>query len=653
MKFDYTIKNFRAFDAKGATFTISPITILTGTNSSGKSSMAKSLRLLDKYLSKVKYAADGNRCRPVVIPLEISDKEGQLGNYQSVLNKKASKNGALTFEYSVYSTLLQENCRIKYVFGAKQNDINGTLRAIDIVSERGDFNCSFQTDWKEDKKDGKDIEKALSCTRLNREGMIKAFLDFVALFYPNCLTEQDSVEFNEKRDRYLTSVSAFQKMNGFLFRLEDIPQDMAFFMLRNRTLVYLPILEVLGKEEKSEDNPVIPFMDEKDQLYPAYLSVKGDFLGSEHKTLLDYVKSKEQEYIHSIPYELSNEIALAQDFFSHIGENADLYLTEHDTDTTKVPFMRIVNVLSRLSELHFAPEANNIAFFEQVRRNNRLPSTYYGPANRVRSINLFDRFNEAVFRELLIPFFVGNITYVSSSRAIVRRIYSLNDASNPLEEQLARFISLEKGETNSDAMSFINSWIKKFGIGEELILKQAEDGAGIIPMLRKNVGDEPTSLADEGYGITQLLSVLLNIGISIHEYGVVNEKFNYGGTYYPTIIIIEEPEIHLHPRMQSLLADMFIEAARDFNICFIIETHSEYIVRSIQYHIAIHRNPAKGIPADDAAIYYISSDSGEDDRVKRIEVQPDGSLGNSFGPGFFDESKRQLLERLKIRAQNG
>jgi AAA15 family ATPase/GTPase len=50
----YSIKNFRVFDSEGVTLDIAPITILTGCNSSGKSSIAKSLLLLDSFLSPIK-----------------------------------------------------------------------------------------------------------------------------------------------------------------------------------------------------------------------------------------------------------------------------------------------------------------------------------------------------------------------------------------------------------------------------------------------------------------------------------------------------------------------------------------------------------------------------------------------------------------------
>ncbi|MDY6036387.1 MAG: hypothetical protein SPI67_02775, partial [Paludibacteraceae bacterium] len=49
----YTIKNFRVFDEQGATFEMAPVTILTGCNSSGKSSVTKSLILLNDMFARI------------------------------------------------------------------------------------------------------------------------------------------------------------------------------------------------------------------------------------------------------------------------------------------------------------------------------------------------------------------------------------------------------------------------------------------------------------------------------------------------------------------------------------------------------------------------------------------------------------------------
>ena len=58
MKTRFHIKNFRVFDENGVTFDLKPITILTGANSSGKSSMVKAMFLLDGFLGQIKKAKE-------------------------------------------------------------------------------------------------------------------------------------------------------------------------------------------------------------------------------------------------------------------------------------------------------------------------------------------------------------------------------------------------------------------------------------------------------------------------------------------------------------------------------------------------------------------------------------------------------------------
>jgi predicted ATP-dependent endonuclease of OLD family len=103
-------------------------------------------------------------------------------------------------------------------------------------------------------------------------------------------------------------------------------------------------------------------------------------------------------------------------------------------------------------------------------------------------------------------------------------------------------------------------------------------------------------LADEGLGITKLIGIMMNIEIAIlsakrnhlYGYGVLIDKKQR----YPKIareitsIAIEEPENHLHPRYQALLAEMFVDAYKNYHIHFIVETHSEYMVRKLQTLVA-------------------------------------------------------------------
>ena len=117
-------------------------------------------------------------------------------------------------------------------------------------------------------------------------------------------------------------------------------------------------------------------------------------------------------------------------------------------------------------------------------------------------------------------------------------------------------------------------------------------------------------------------------------------------------VAIEEPEIHLHPSYQSKLAEMFVEAYSKYNIHFIIETHSEYLIRKLQTLVA-----KKEIEAEKVSIQYVYSPYIEQrplytPQVKSISVKSDGRLTDSFGTGFFDEADNAAMELLTLKEQD-
>src|SRR5690606_32964673 len=107
--------------------------------------------------------------------------------------------------------------------------------------------------------------------------------------------------------------------------------------------------------------------------------------------------------------------------------------------------------------------------------------------------------------------------------------------------------------------------------------------------------------------------------------------------------VLEEPESNLHPSLQSKLADLFIDIISKNNVRLLIETHSEYLIRRLQYLVAI-----KEIDADKIGINYFQMKL-QGKRKRRIEfyeinIGKDGRLSREFGPGFFDEADNLSVE---------
>ena len=112
-------------------------------------------------------------------------------------------------------------------------------------------------------------------------------------------------------------------------------------------------------------------------------------------------------------------------------------------------------------------------------------------------------------------------------------------------------------------------------------------------------------------------------------------------------LAIKDPECHLYPATQSLLADMFYEAYNDYGIHFIVETHSEYLIRESQVLVAteVYDQPSEEEVGDDCpfATYYVP-DKADGKAPYSLRYRKDGIFINAFGKGFYDVAAKLALK---------
>ena len=101
------------------------------------------------------------------------------------------------------------------------------------------------------------------------------------------------------------------------------------------------------------------------------------------------------------------------------------------------------------------------------------------------------------------------------------------------------------------------------------------------------------------------------------------------------VVMIENPEIHLHPAAQSRLGDFFAFIA-NAGIQLIIETHCDHLINKLQYLVF-----KKAFDAEQAIIYY---KKGIIDPFERIQLNKEGRFQTEFPSGFFDATLAELLE---------
>jgi predicted ATPase len=146
------------------------------------------------------------------------------------------------------------------------------------------------------------------------------------------------------------------------------------------------------------------------------------------------------------------------------------------------------------------------------------------------------------------------------------------DFNHPLHDQIRKYAE------NSIRDTFLEDWLKKFNISENLSLDTPLKGLGYFPAIRK--GNKNIPLSDAGSGVKRLVMMLMSIANARQREGL--RDFNEDPADYPGTIIIESPETNLHSGWQSRFADMIIDARNRTGLNFLIETHSEHLIERLQ-----------------------------------------------------------------------
>ena len=147
------------------------------------------------------------------------------------------------------------------------------------------------------------------------------------------------------------------------------------------------------------------------------------------------------------------------------------------------------------------------------------------------------------------------------------------------------------------------------------------------PIKDDNDKDVMVTLADVGYGINQILPVIIE-GIASQE---------------GSILCVEQPEIHLHPRLQANIADLMIDTIADEpgkRKQWIVETHSELLILRLQRRIREGK-----IKPEDISVLYVdpNDDSFEGSAIKVLRLGEDSYFMDTWPDGFFDEGLKERL----------
>lgn len=170
----------------------------------------------------------------------------------------------------------------------------------------------------------------------------------------------------------------------------------------------------------------------------------------------------------------------------------------------------------------------------------------------------------------------------------------------------------------------VSSWLSRMGVADKIEVKQLGHSTRYEIVVHKD--GVVANLRDVGIGISQVLPVL------------TLAFFAPAGS----TVLLEEPEIHLHPLAQSVLAELFVEVSRERQIQFIVETHSEHLFRRLQTLIA-----KEALTTDDCRLYFVERE-GADAKLKSLELDTYGRIVTEWPPKFFGDAMGETREQARL-----
>ena len=202
-----------------------------------------------------------------------------------------------------------------------------------------------------------------------------------------------------------------------------------------------------------------------------------------------------------------------------------------------------------------------------------------------------------------------NMNYVGPLRANPQRYYFLDDSNTNTTLDYRKGASLaEILKNNKSVLKKINKWLNRFDLNVNV-----EEFRDIIHNIKVKQNMLSLDIPDVGFGVSQLLPILVE--------GMMSSE--------NSTIIMEQPEIHLHPKMQAELAEFFIDILQlqnkdnnQINKHLIIESHSEYIIKRIRRRLAEGK-----ISREQVAIYFVTPRKYPDTaEIKLAPISDDGTI---------------------------
>lgn len=288
---------------------------------------------------------------------------------------------------------------------------------------------------------------------------------------------------------------------------------------------------------------------------------------------------------------------------------------------------------SQLNGYNFLPQDLEIYFPETLESYLNILAEMY---QKTEYFNVLSKLSQDTYN--IFHDFISNLFYLGPFRDYPERFYIFGNHSNRQVGKSGKMMAdiLFK---DRNLLEKVNQKFNQFNINYKLkcVSFHPSDESLKSDVYTIRLVDENNihiSLLDVGFGISQLLPVITQ--------SMLSEK---------STILIEQPELHLHPKLQTELGDLFIESALgERKNTFIIETHSEHLMLRIMRRMreTFQNKLPSNIPKikpEDISVLFVET-HGKSSIVQEMEINSRGEFIKSWPGGFFEEELRELFGGL-------
>lgn len=192
----------------------------------------------------------------------------------------------------------------------------------------------------------------------------------------------------------------------------------------------------------------------------------------------------------------------------------------------------------------------------------------------------------------------------------------------PLPNEAGKTVSLEEA---------VGKWLSFFELADSLSVHEGTPLVYSINLQPPGLED-PVPLSSVGVGVSQVLPIIVQCLVAGPG----------------TLILLEQPELHLHPAAQQRLAD-FLIACTNWGQFILVESHSEYLVLRLRRRIAQDRSD---LLRDKIAIYFAERDQDGDTTFQMVNLTETGGVVE-WPDGFFDQGQSEAHQLLVAAAARG